>query len=552
MKVTMDNSQPMRYAIYARYSSDLQRQSSIEDQIRKCNEYGKAQGWVGVQDCIYTDEATSGVSAQRPGLQRMLSAALSPHRPFDVILIDDTSRISRSLSDAVQLFEKLRFAGLRVIAVAQGVDTQSEQADVLVTVHGLVDSLYVKELSKKTHRGLEGAFLRGFHAGGRCFGYRNVPADGGGVRLEIEESEAAVVRRIFEMSANGLSLKSIATALNADRVCPPRPRSTTKHATWAPTAIREMLRRELYAGRLIWNRSRFIKVPGTNKRVARPRPRSEWRTSERPDLRIVSDVLWQAVQGRQEKMQQLYGGHPGLLNRSASSGNLLTGFVKCGLCGGNLVIVTGRKRRHAMYGCPQHWYRGACTNGLKIRQTELESGLLNELQIALLKPAAISHILDEFKRHLKSEQADHSVSSHRIEERKKGLTAELARLTAAIAGSGHSPTLLAAIAEREKELDAISTLRRGTNPIFESNSKRLRQYVVERLSSLPELLSCDVPLARTELSKHVTQITMHPSQQSGNRHYVCQGEWNLLGDLPAPGHVRMVAGGGFEPPTFGL
>jgi site-specific DNA recombinase len=161
----MDNSQPMRYAIYARYSSDLQRQSSIEDQIRKCDEYGLAQGWVPVKDCIYTDEAISGVSTQRPGLQRMLAAAISASRSFDIILVDDTSRISRSLADAVQLFEKLRFAGLRVIAVAQGIDTRSEQADVLVTVHGLVDSLYVKELAKKTHRGLEGAFLRGLHAG---------------------------------------------------------------------------------------------------------------------------------------------------------------------------------------------------------------------------------------------------------------------------------------------------------------------------------------------------------------------------------------------------
>jgi len=137
----MDNSKPMRYAIYARYSSDLQRQTSIEDQIRKCREFGDAQGWVPVKDCIYTDEAISGGSTERPGLQRMLETALSSHRRFDVILVDDTSRMSRSLPDAVELFNKLTFAGIRVVAVAQGIDSQSEQADVLVTVHGLVDSL---------------------------------------------------------------------------------------------------------------------------------------------------------------------------------------------------------------------------------------------------------------------------------------------------------------------------------------------------------------------------------------------------------------------------
>jgi len=73
----MDNNQPMRYAIYARYSSDLQRQTSIADQLRKCHEFAQSQGWVPVKDCIYTDEAISGVSTERPGLQRMLRAALS-------------------------------------------------------------------------------------------------------------------------------------------------------------------------------------------------------------------------------------------------------------------------------------------------------------------------------------------------------------------------------------------------------------------------------------------------------------------------------------------
>jgi site-specific DNA recombinase len=548
----MDNSQPMRYAIYARYSSDLQRPSSIEDQIRKCEEFGRGQSWMLVEDCTYTDEAISGVSTERPGLQRMLSAAFSAKRPFDVILVDDTSRISRSLSDAVLLFEKLRFAGVRVIAVGQGIDTRSEQADVLLTVHGLVDSLYVKELAKKTHRGLEGAFLRGLHAGGRCYGYRNVPVEGGGVRLEVEESEAAVLRRIFQMSANGMSLKGIATKLNAERVSPPRPRASSNHATWAPTAIREMLRRELYVGRVVWNRSRFVKVPGTNRRVARPRPRSEWQISKRPDLRIVSNELWQAVQARQSRMQELYGGKQGLLNRSASSGHLLTGFIKCGVCTANLVIVTGRRRRHAMYGCPQHWYRGACTNSLRIRQTELESRLLSELQKALLQPTSIAYLLDQFKRQMDSAQVEHYQEKERAQGRRKELEEQLGRLTVAVAEGGHSAALLGAIAERERELAEIESSLTPGNSGFGKSSKELQQFALGRLSVLPDLLSCDVPRARAELAKHVSHITLAPAESSGVRYYTCQGDWNLLGTLRGQGNVRMVAGGGFEPPTFGL
>ena len=531
----MDNSQPMHYTIYARYSSDLQRPSSIADQIRKCDEFGLGQGWT--KDGVFIDEAISGASIERPGLQRMLTAAFSARRPFDVILIDDTSRISRNLSDAVQLFEKLRFAGLRVIAVGQGIDTRNEQAEVLVTVHGLVDSLYVKELAKKTHRGLEGAFLRGLHAGGRCYGYCTVPVEGGGVRLQIEPREADVVRRIFHMSAEGMSLKAIAATLNAEKLPPPRPRATSLNKTWAPTAIREMLRRDLYTGRVIWNRSHFIKVPGTNKRVARPRPRSEWRTSERPELRIVSEELWKAVEARQAKMHAMYGGTRGLLNRSASSGNLLTGFLKCGNCGANLVIVTGRRRRHAMYGCPQHWYRGACTNGLRMRQRQIEDELFSQLQNAVLRPEAIDYVLARFIHELKVAQTDFSKHKECALARRKDLEEQVARLTLAIAECGHSVALLEAITGRERELRDLERTLNPANDLLARNPDSLRTFISSKLAALPQLLTLDVARARAELTRHVAQITLTPTVSNAQARYTCQGQWNLLGILDEAGDV---------------
>jgi hypothetical protein len=88
----------------------------------------------------------------------------------------------RAKSDTGQALEKQSGTsargGIRLIAVSQGIDSDNEQAQVLVTVHGMVDSLYVKELAKKTHRGLEGLVLRGQHAGGRCYGYDSAPVDG--------------------------------------------------------------------------------------------------------------------------------------------------------------------------------------------------------------------------------------------------------------------------------------------------------------------------------------------------------------------------------------
>jgi site-specific DNA recombinase len=314
-------------AAYARYSSDRQSPASIQDQLRKCHEFAERQGWQILEAHVYTDQAQSGSGADRPGFIALLQAASALPRPFDVLLIDDTSRLSRNRAASAEAYQRLEFLGIRVVAVSQGIDTQSEQAEVLVTVHELVDSLYIKELAKKTHRGLEGRALQGFHTGGRCYGYDNVTVPEG-VRLRINPKEAETVRHIFEMAADGCSLKTIARTLNRDGVPPARPRAGKRYATWCPSAIREMLRREMYTGRVVWNRSRFVKQPGTNKRVRRERPRDEWRTVEQPDLRIIDGNLWQRVQSRLAWVASAYGqgSRPGLQPRAASSPQLLTGF----------------------------------------------------------------------------------------------------------------------------------------------------------------------------------------------------------------------------------
>ena len=270
----------LRCSIYARYSSDQQKPTSIDDQIRECREAAQALGWIVLQHQIYADEAISGAAADRPGLKRLLLAARLVPRPFDVLLLDDTSRLARNVGDSARIIEELRFLGIRVRAISQGIDSEDEQSEVLWTVHGLVDSLYLKELAKKTHRGLEGAVRRSLHAGGRCYGYQNVPVDGG-VEQRINDAEAQVVVRIFEMAARGCSLKEIAKTLNADQITPPRPRTGRVPGGWCPTAIREMLRRELYIGQQVWNKSTFVKRPGTNKRIGRMRPPSEWVVMER-------------------------------------------------------------------------------------------------------------------------------------------------------------------------------------------------------------------------------------------------------------------------------
>jgi site-specific DNA recombinase len=110
----------MRVACYARYSSDLQRETSIEDQLAVAKRYAEDRGSKVLQDHIYTDAAVSGASINgRAGVQRLLSAAAERPKPFDVLLVDDSSRISRDIPDAIRVQQQLKFHGIRVIYVSQ-------------------------------------------------------------------------------------------------------------------------------------------------------------------------------------------------------------------------------------------------------------------------------------------------------------------------------------------------------------------------------------------------------------------------------------------------
>ena len=151
---------------------------------------------------------------------------------FDVILVDDTSRLSRRLADSLRIFEQMQSLGIRIVFVAQGIDTTNEQAELLVATHGIVDSLYIKDLAKRTFRGVEHLALNGLHTGGRVFGYRRVPIQSTterdsygrpkieGVTLEVDPDQARTVRRIFERYSLGHSLKrsrSISTTIASFR-----------------------------------------------------------------------------------------------------------------------------------------------------------------------------------------------------------------------------------------------------------------------------------------------------------------------------------------------
>lgn len=524
----------LRCAIYARFSSDRQSPTSITDQIRKCREHAQQNGWLVLDEHLYCDEAISGASTDRAGLQRLLAAVAGPSIPFDCILIDDSSRLTRRLADALNLFERLTFAGIRIVAVSQGVDSDSPQAELLMSVHGMIDAVYWRELAQKTHRGMQGRALAGFATGGRCFGYKSVRAADQSVRLEIDLAEAAIVRRLFGMYASGLSLKRIAWQLNAEGVQSPQPQKGRLSRSWCVSSVRHILRNRRYAGKIVWNTRRKVRVPGTGKRVFRPRPEAEWVTVDAPHLRIVSPEALVAVARRFEVVKRMFARDASGLAVGRQR-YLFSGLLKCGECGGSVVLVCGRGRHGAdRYGCSLHHQRGdaVCSNALLVRRDDLEERLLQRLSDVVLREEVIDYAVAALAEELEKRFESLNSQLEQTRQRKRRIEEELDRLVGAIANGQNSKSVMSAIGEREEELRNLTDRLLEPGPAsLGSKLEALKTLAVSRLTNLRKLISHpeSVDQARAALAEHFGRFILDPTNQTGEASYSVRGEVDFFG-----------------------
>src|ERR1039458_7517370 len=141
----------MKVAIYSRFSTDKQTESSIADQVRVCTEYAQRQGWTITQR--FEAQAISGATVGgRPGCVALLEAAHA--RTFDVLLVADTTRLARS-QELAPMIDRLRFRGVRVIAVQDSFDSNAGTADMQAGLSGIMSVEFRRMVKARTHTGLE-------------------------------------------------------------------------------------------------------------------------------------------------------------------------------------------------------------------------------------------------------------------------------------------------------------------------------------------------------------------------------------------------------------
>lgn len=489
----------MRAVIYARYSSENQREASIEDQIEVCRRYIEQQQWILLRP--YADRALSGASDQRPGYQQMLADA--ELGLFDVIVCEALDRLGRRLSDVARLYDQLEFRGVKLHAVNMGRVTAMH-----VGLLGTMAQLYLSDLKDKTRRGQLGRALAGKIPGGKAYGYSLV--DGHSGDRQIVEAEAFVIQRIFRDFGVGVSPRAIAKALNSEGVPGPDGRE------WRDTTIRGqaergtgILNNSLYAGRLEWNRCSYIKDPATGKRVARPNPKDLWEVVGVPTLRIVTDDLWDAVKLRQnEQSYEVRRDENGnALNRTHRRKFLLSGVLKCGLCGGGYTIVAQDR-----YGCATRRSKGTCDNHATIGRQEIEARVLGGLKGKLMAPELVREFVRAFQEEVNhaAVERERLVASRRSELAK--VERKIAGIVTAIEDGRHSRVLSDRLAELEREQEELHALvAEAPTPIVRIHP-RLAEVYADKVARLEETLND--PLIRREatdvLRSLISMVELRP------------------------------------------
>ncbi|MGJ4972862.1 recombinase family protein [Bradyrhizobium sp. HKCCYLRH1073] len=542
----------IRAAIYARYSSDRQKDRSIEDQIALLREMCAREGMAVVS--TFEDRQVSGSGAiNRPGFQSLMRAAEA--QLFDVIVAEDMDRLFRNQADYHTSRERLDFLGIHIHTASGKVGKLDG------SLRALMGEMFIENLVVHTRRGMEGVLRDGRHAGGRAYGYRAIAGKPG--ELDIIEAEAEIVRRIFTEYVGGKSPRDIAHDLNKAGIAPPRGES------WNASTINGNLQRghglllnEIYVGKIVWNKVRMIKNPTTKKRISRPNPSAEWRVAEAPHLRIVGDDLWKAAQARKRETSKAEAG-ASAKPRPHKQRRILAGLLRCGSCGGSMVSAGDRYGTYRIQ-CSTFRESGKCSNGRRIKRDDVEHLTLSGMQRELAKPAYLVEYVKAYNDERRKLARDAGSQRGKLDRRKGEIARELNRAIDAIVKAGVDPATLAGTIKRlEAERDEIEgklAAIKESDKVITLHPAAIERYRrdLEKLAGLlprPDLGDGDE--LGESVRRLISAVIVHAPPNSEKLEVEIRGRLEEL--LEAPTFMRrsgggslLVAGEGLEPPTPGL
>ena len=510
----------MRAAIYARYSSENQSEKSIDDQIRVCRNYCKEHEISSGEEHIYTDEAVSGSLINRPGLQALEKAA--ENKEFEAVVVDDLSRLSRSNHQMLTIVLKFNYYQIKIISVSDGITTEDENSKLGIQLRGLMNELYLDDLSKKTMRGQEGQKLRGFSAGEKVYGYYSAPvgemklnrkgqAKYDGMVHKINAEEAEIVKRIFREFAEGKSIHTIAVKFNEEGI----PTKRKLKGGWNVSTLSRILKNQRYTGIWNWRASKCVRDPMTGKKRKIARPEKDIIPIFREDLIIIDKDLWEKAQKRWGALKGTWpvsrkkrGFYQQKSYVHTSPNHLFSGFMKCNSCGGAIVLVSGKGSGY--YGC-YNAKRKTCQNTLLMPRKRIEETIIAELKDKLLTTENIEYVYRKVEK-----AAAEGLNTIPDEVKKKKaqyekVQQEINNYLNFIRTGNFSKAVSEALSSAEKKNEEL-TGEIGSLEFQGKNSFKAppKEWIDHRLANLRETLSKETVSSAMALKELLSPIMLEP------------------------------------------
>lgn len=494
-------------AIYARFSHENQRDTSLYDQIRRCRDIALRNSAVVPDELVFTDAAISGKGSEtskRTGYALLLEAWTQ--RRFKVLVVDEQTRLFRDEEEAARIKNFIKSTGVRVIS-ADGLDTNNPSWELLWGIKAAIGANELSQIAHRVKRGMLGALERGYSAWQPPYGYKRAPeyneaGDHIGTRWEVEPSQADVVRRIFRERLAGTSYDTIAAGLIADQIPSP------SGGLWALTSVVNVLTNRTYAGVITWGGSRITKW-----RVAHgKREAPETQEFYRPELALVELIDWQSVQPGSRQVSQ--SGRGGGKHWAA-------GLVRCH-CGTVMTVKYCEK--------PDAWsvYCSTCAKrkrlGLEADPVYVNADILR----ALLRTALVMLLTEEtvalFRQRLQAKllggfDADIRSAKERMAQADKALS-RLAKAVALVddegAQAGFQAEIVRASETRRLAAAEVARLEAGLAAYSEGDIKR-------QLSIDPRMLigrlfdTAPVPALRSVLVRLFPTIVFEGRPQAHKR-----------------------------------
>lgn len=521
----------MTTAIYARYSSELQSERSIDDQIAACETFAQRAG-LPLPARIFSDAAISGASmATRPQLLALLNEVRA--RRVNVIVAEAIDRLSRDQADVHLIRRACDANSVKLYTIADG-----QVTSMVAGLKGIMAEAYLADLAQKTRRGMMGVARSGRIAGGLSYGYRAV--DGRPGERTIDEREAEIVKRIFADYIAGASPYAIARALNTEGVSGPRGRMWKVNAIMGDGRVGDgVLCNPLYRGRIVFNRRRFVKNAETGKRSSFLNPAWEWIEIEAPGLRIVEDATWEAAQ----RVRRAHALGP-LQNQRKRPARLLSGILRCASCGGAFTIENRDRYRcsNASAGT------GLCDVRARLPAPLIERRVVEGLKRTLLAPEVIAEAV-------KAYQEERAAMRHEETARRRNGERDLAearRRANRIADQlidAPSPILRQRLADAEAQIAAAEIeLASIPEPLIVAMHPNAAEAYRARVASLETALAADAaPEIRSAVRGLLEAIVVAPEADAPDGWAVTiHGQLAALLALGAQEKTPGVSAGGFQ------